>query len=439
MEMTTRVGLISVTFGLVAVAACGSASSSEISGSEVSSVVSTGEVPSSSEVTIDSAPSPSSSAGDTTPTATEARPVTVVGGGLHLVDFPLLGVADNVETLAELVSSSSKPIDAEALDIDWPAEAALVVSIGSDLCPPILSGIRIDNGTATPIFVNAGYSMCEEPLVSYTVIAAIDRNLLVGVNEVRLAAETSYSDRDVIAAVDVSPAKADRVIEPTEVTFGDQTGTATLPPLGEATTTILTNGTPVYVVHHHDGSISALDPRGADRDIDGLHQIVGWVAATRNFVNHGAWDEYGRRLDGFRATDLVGYATRVIDNQVEIGSIVAAPSGAPITATDDPPAMSDITLTPDEAITVQAALELAVGTTTWIVGSVHARPDSVVVCEIPAGTNQVDSCPEGSPTADGIRTTPGSATTYFGPLLATRTDNGFSHIASTGGYGSSAL
>lgn len=377
--------------------------------------------------------------GDTTPTATEALPVAVLGGGLYLLDFPLLGVADNSGELSDLLASATEPIDVEALDIDWPAAAVLVVSLGSDLCPLILDGIQIDSGAATPVFVNAGYLECEQPLVSYLVIAAIDRELLADVNQIKLPAEISYGDQDTIAAVDVSPPSADPTLEPTVVTFGESIGTAVLPARGEASTTVLTNGTPVYVVHHHDGTISALDPRGADQDIDGLHQIVRWVAAARNFLNHGAWDEYGRRLDGFRSTDLTSYATRVLDNQVEIGDIVPTPAGSPIAKTNDPPAMSDVTITPGEILTVGAAVELPVGTTSWIAGSVHARPESAVICHIPAETIRTEACPAGSPTAEGIPTTPDAANTYFGPLLATRSDGGFDRIASTSGYAGSAL
>ena len=201
--------------------------------------------------------------GDTTPTATKARPVTVVGGGLFLVEFPLIGVADNVDELAALVSSSNEQIDVAALDIDWPSEAGFVVSIGSDLCPPILNGIQVDDGTATPVFVNAGYLGCEQPLVSYLVIAAIDRDSLADVNEVRLGAETSYGDQDMVASIDVSPATADPTIQPTVVTFGEPNGTVALPPRGEVTTTVLTDGTPVYVIHHHDGTVERVRTHAA--------------------------------------------------------------------------------------------------------------------------------------------------------------------------------
>ena len=71
----------------------------------------------------------------------------------------------------------------------------------------------------------------------------------------------------------------------------------------------------------------------------------------------------------------------------------SAPAGSPITKTDDPPAMSDITITPGETLAVEAAIELPVGTTSWISGSVHARPDSVVVCEIPAGQSRSKPAP----------------------------------------------
>lgn len=377
--------------------------------------------------------------GDTTPTFTDLLPVSVVGGGLGVLDFPFLGVADDSDELADLVSSAAEPIDTAALDIDWPAEAVLVVSIGSNLCPPVLDGLQVDNGTATPVFVDAGYLMCEDPLVSYTVLAAIDRELLVDVEEIVVSADVSFADEDTVASIDVSPATAGRLIEPTDVTFGETNGTAILPPRGEATATVLGDGTPVYVVHHHDGTVSALDPRGAAQTIDGLHQIVTWVAATRTFLNRGAWDEYGRRLDGFRATDLVGYATRVVDDQVQIGGIVAAPAGSPITRSNDPPAMSNLTITPDDALTVDAATELPVGTTSWIAGSVHTRPDSAVVCDISPASTQGGPCPAGSPTAEGIPASPGSANTHFGPLLATRTDGGFDRIASTGGSAGTAL
>lgn len=192
-------------------------------------------------------------------------------------------------------------------------------------------------------------------------------------------------------------------------------------------------------------TVSALDARGADHRADGLYQVESWVAATRNFLGHGAWDEYGRRLDGFRTTDLVGYATRIIDDIVEIGSPVPAPAGSPITSSDDTPAMSNVNIEPGPVVGVDQAVALPVGTTVWIDANVYALPDRSEICsdaDLIEPTNADASgseCPEGSPIANGIVGEPGYGNVYFGRLLATRTTDGFETIASTGGYGSTAL
>ena len=53
-------------------------------------------------------------------------------------------------------------------------------------------------------------------------------------------------------------------------------------PTGEVTVATLTNGTPVYVVRHHDGTVSALDPRAASSAVDATGQLhlVTWTAST---------------------------------------------------------------------------------------------------------------------------------------------------------------
>ena len=120
-------------------------------------------------------PSPAPS-GDTTPTITPAAPVTTVGGGFQLLTFPFAAVADDVEQLEAILAPSAEPVDAAALGVDWSTHAAVVLTIPTDGCPPLLAGLEIIDRRAEPVFVTAGYRSCIEPLLSHTVIAAVERS-----------------------------------------------------------------------------------------------------------------------------------------------------------------------------------------------------------------------------------------------------------------------
>jgi hypothetical protein len=390
-----------------------------------------------------SEPSPPAS-GDTTPAATPTAPVTVVGGGFDLLEFPFAATADNAQQLAVILAPATTPIDTDMLDIDWTTHAALVLTVPTDLCPPLLSGVDISDGTARPVFVGAGYLGCEQPLLSHTIIASVERSLLADIDQLVLPAEPPYFESPVVAPVDIpSGAEPAPPPPPTAPPFGDLTGQASLPANGEATVATLADGTPVYVVHHHDGTVSALDPRAAATDAgdepDGEFRIVTWNAATRIFLGGGAWDEYGRRIDGFRSSDLQGHATRVDGDVVEIGSPVPAPSGSPVAATGDPPAMSNTTIPLADPISLDNATALSAGSTALIDASVIIDPDGAHVCTTTSQDFPIEPCPPGSPTVDGIAPIANARHAWFGPILATRTETGFTRIAPTGGYAGGTL
>lgn len=391
------------------------------------------------EVRLDISEARQDPSGDSTPTETEHSAVTVIGGGLHLIEYPYAGVADDIDELAALFEGSARPIDIEELAVDWESQVALVLSIGDDLCPRVLVAIDVTDAVARPVFTEPGYLSCEDPLVSYTVIAAVDRSVLADASSLELSAELASADVDTTISVDVTPSAAALTVSPVDVSFGEPSGEAPLPARGEVRTATLRDGTPVFVVHHHDGTVSALDPRGADQNVDGLFQTVHWVAATRNFLGRGAWDEYGRRLDGFRTSDLVGFATRVSDGVVEIGSAVSAPAGSPIAITGGPPAMADQSIEPASPLSLEQAMALPPGSTAWIDAVVSSMPDAARVCAFDDRVDERPDCHEGSPTADGVTSEPGWSATYFGPLLATRAPDGFERIAFSGGYGGTSL
>jgi hypothetical protein len=398
------------------------------------------------DLRIDVGPYVPASSGATTPVVTPAMPITNVGGGFQLLTFPFAAVADDAAQLTAILAPSTRPVDISTLGIDWSTHAAIVLTIPTNTCPPLLAGLEITDRRAAPTFVGAGYWGCNDPLLSHTVIASVERNELADVDELVLPADPTYFDAPVSAPVNITPGPAAPTAAPPATTtpFGDLLGAVALPARGEATIATLTNGTPVFVVRHHDDTISALDPRAAGaadsgNDTDAQHHLVAWTAATRNFLGRGAWDEYGRRLDGFRTSDLQGFATRVTDDLVEIGSPVPAPLGTPIALTDDPPAMANAAIPLTAPITLEQAVADPPGTTALIDATVIVDPDGARICAVESQAFPILPCPPGAPTADGITAQPDFRTAWFGPLLATRTATGFAHIAPTGGYAGGAL
>lgn len=382
--------------------------------------------------------------GDTTPASTASTPVTTVGGGFQLLTFPFAAVADDAQQLTTILAPASEPVDAGTLGIDWNTQVAIVITSPTDACPPLLAGLDVADRRAEPVFVGAGYHTCIQPLLSHTIIASVDRSELADVDELALPAEPGYFETPVSTPVDIAPRAAAPAPQPPAVPpFGDLRGSVALPARGEAALTTLTNGTPVFVVRHHDDTISALDPRAATDDIgnetDSQFQLVTWTAATRIFLGGGAWDEYGRRLDGFRNTDLQGFATRINGDVIEIGSPVQAPVGSPITAASDPPAMSNATIPLKDPIGLDQALAQPAGTTALIDATVIIDPDGAHICMVESQGFPIEPCPPGSPSADNITAQPDARNAWFGPLLATRTDTGFTRIAPTGGYAGGVL
>ncbi|MGH9271217.1 MAG: hypothetical protein ACRDZ2_08080 [Ilumatobacteraceae bacterium] len=187
--------------------------------------------------------------------------------------------------------------------------------------------------------------------------------------------------------------------------------------------------------------MSALDPRAEDAYVEtnGSKVLVIWESSTRTFLSGGAWDEFGRRIDGFRTTDLRGFATRVVGDVVEIGVAVSPPSGSPIASTADPPAMSDAEIPITAPISLEQALAMPAGSLALIDATVIVDPAGAFVCAVSDPDRAVETCPAGSPIAEGIPLQPGVRATLYGPLLVTRTSSGFAEIVATGGYGSTAL
>lgn len=397
--------------------------------------------PTSVPVTTVSVPSESAER-DMTPLATETRSTYSIGGGFDLLPYPKAAFADTAADLADLLADARSPVDVESLAVDWSAYAVIAFARPTDACPSVFAGVTIDDGVLRPLFANPGYEGCDQPLLSHSVLAAVDRVLLTDVDRVELPALPPHFDTAVSVAIAATPSSSPPTAPPAPAaSFGVQRGAADLPAISEAAVAVLDDGTPVIVVNHYDGTVSAIQPWSDATEPAGSPGLVRWIGSTRTFLGNGAWDEYGRRLDGPRATDLLAYATRTDDNRLEIGDPVQTPVGSPIGKSDERPAQADIAIRPENRISLTDAFSLTPGETRWIDADVVIDPAGAHLCDAPGfqGSPGLAPCPEGSPSVDAIEPTPESRTIWFGPILASRTDTGFNRIVPTGGYASSVF
>jgi len=104
---------------------------------------------------------------------------------------------------------------------------------------------------------------------------------------------------------------------------GEVLGTFALPARGDAQAARLVDGRPIWLVHHQDGSLSALDARiDLKGGLRGLALAVRWDSVTRRFDY--AQDEYGGA--GVYDSDLKRFELEVDDppSRVSVGRYATA-------------------------------------------------------------------------------------------------------------------
>ena len=324
--------------------------------------------------------------------------------------------------------------------VDLAQSVVVSMTIPDDACPPTLTAFDRDGSVLTPVFVEPAGG-CVRPLFSKTFVVAIARSSVEPRFTLRLPGWNSITDGygeqrlDVEVALSVpgdpNPTPAPVPGAPTSTSpppaDGELLAAVPLPPVGEARSSVLVDGTPIWVVHHGDGTASALPAVVADR-IDlptrsdgfpqGLWSFVYWRPGGR-FVGQGTWDAWGRAIDEGSgiAADLTGFGATVDGDQVTVRrSSAGAPPGDPDAGNeplDDPLAPTVPPLLPDPTVAlpmgwVQLDLDL-VGDTTG----------AVRLCTVasPAGGGPPPACPAGSRSVSGLTTMPGISVVVDGPLL----------------------
>jgi hypothetical protein len=122
-------------------------------------------------------------------------------------------------------------------------------------------------------------------------------------------------------------------LRPTTVVVSGRVRLA-VPAIGQTDAEFLDDGSPVFVVHHRDGTISVVSALSTHRPW-GVGAVIGWCARARDFEDwsHGSvWDETGAKVAGPAPGGLETYPILKVDgDSVEVDDVVNAglPPGSP--------------------------------------------------------------------------------------------------------------
>lgn len=113
-----------------------------------------------------------------------------------------------------------------------------------------------------------------------------------------------------------------------------------IPERGDVRPDVLSDGTPVFVVGHDDGTVGVLLAESTHRPF-GLAQLLGWcprIGAFDDGMYSSAFDRHGRKIHGPAPTGLFSFETLSSDTRgtVRVGALRAGP-GLDVRGTADTP------------------------------------------------------------------------------------------------------
>lgn len=212
-------------------------------------------------------------------------------------------------------------------DIDFERNVALILTRSDNACPDGLTHFMVTTPEAgvpvwTPQFEELA-SACDDPLLSWLYVVKLDRQAIGPAATIRVPADEIYGVSEQLIEFRAQADGPTRP-QPDEVVTLEPTGVIVpLPDIGLPALHNTSVGL-VWVVHHADGSISVLPatidaPAGDYPDLEMIRRFV-FVAddASRFAAGSFTWDIHGRAVNGGRSADLIGYAGRVVAEQVEL-------------------------------------------------------------------------------------------------------------------------
>ncbi|MCC5953884.1 MAG: hypothetical protein JJU45_17455 [Acidimicrobiia bacterium] len=368
----------------------------------------------------------------------ELRPATEPMGTLRaaVTDEELAALWDDVG------------FDSAAPEVDLGRWVVVSITIPDDACPPVLAGFTRDGDVWTPQFEELD-DTCAEPLIPKTYVVAIDRSEVAPAFTLRLPADDTYGFDEQRLEVEVPPGRATANGREADTQTGPAPGATLavvpLPPRGEARSHLL-DGRPVWVVHHDDGSATAVpavlppDPAAVPtaEDLDSMFwSIVRW-SPQGAFRGPHTWDAWGRALTAGRHADLTDYVAEVDGDRVVVrqwdGERVPGQPVLPSVPVDaglapdvvsSPDATGDL---PEEVRGLPAGWQM--------VGVAAVGAEGVLrLCVVTDDSFPPSSCPDDAPVVAGAEVPDGIMSWHFAPLLVRIDDGGqISAVVPLGGH-----
>jgi hypothetical protein len=419
-------------------------------------------------VEADDAAAPVAPADTTVPDEPDAalRPApgeTLIAGEHH---FDVITVAETTvgfgnaelvmseEDLASLWADWKPGVDRPA--VDFSRDVALVMTRPDNACADVVTRFEVtdQDGTAvwTPVFEELA-DECVDPLLSWLHVVAIDRAALGDEALIRVPAAEVYDVPEQIIEYTAPPRDLDDSTEIAPVTLTTTDVVVPIPPIGEPVLHNTSIGM-FYVVQHDDGDVSVIPAtidrrRMADDGLTNLESFVtnleSFVVASRSgesfFGDGDIWDARGRAVTAGRSSDLVGYAARVVGDEVE----VLYSDAVRIEGDPDVPSGEDYPLPPElwEPITPEQFFTLSSSGPTWRLFDAQLVVEDGIgrICTVDTTVplDQRRGCDETSAVIDTLVTsTDPDITTWFdSPILALQDPIlGFTNVAPLAGFSS---
>ena len=364
------------------------------------------------------------------------------------MDMGVLRSAVDIEELARLWADGR--LEGQLPELDFDRWIVVSIAIPDDACPPTLGEFDVTDGAIwTAVFVETA-NECIEPLIPKTYVVAIDRSSVSPRFTLRLPGDPTFDFEEQRLEIKVPDAgDPPAVTEPVPENVDDPESVVPLPDRGDAVSLIADDGTPWWIVHHEDGTASALpavtrisNTLGVESlAVDERGAIVRWRPNARRFEAGAlAFDEYGRALTTGRDDDLADYTAEIRGD-----TVIVRPSGVDRVPAD--PVRPSTRSTPEQGVepilpevrSLPADLDAG-----WsqIDATLVSHIGTWSICDVDVSDPVPDlaTCPEEALIATGLEGghDEGYTNWYFGPLVMHVDRSGaIDLIVTTGGYASS--
>lgn len=372
----------------------------------------------------------------------------VVTVGETTVGFGNAALVGSTEELDSLWAGWNPGV--EQPDVEFAEAVALVMTRPDNACADVVTRFEVTdrNGvsTWTPVFEERA-DACEDPLLSWLYVVAIDRAALGDRADIVVPAAELYDVSEQTIEYTAPEGGPDGTADPATVTVTPTDVVVPLPPEGEPELHNTAAGM-FYVVNHGDGDVSVV-PAVRDRPVDddlGVTMLQSFVVPSESggsfFSDGNVWDAWGRAATLGRTDDLSGYAARVDGDEVE----VLSSDDTRVEGDPDVPDGEEYPLPPRppfEAITPEQFVTLSSSGLIWRLFDAELVVENGVgrICDVDTSipADRLQGCDESGIVIDtDVRSSDLQTTTWFEPPILAFQDpvRGFTHVVPLAGYSS---